>query len=460
MPPRALLDEGYHVLTTDLGFAYDEHGQGEQEIFGTPYVSHLEIFGGGMCAQAVAFQATALWHNIAKGLYGIAEVSMLADPENPEWVHLGGMTADKLIEYFQSEQVKLGAQHQYVGGEPMPFPEQVTVFADAIFSYVSSGFPVVLPIDLGRMNGDSLSQEPVEGESIFRRNKLPTVLRAGLGPRHRPHATLVVGAHRKSRKREFVLNDPASFPFLKCSGDQLAHARRYVEGSQHRLGPLSFIPVTPPEIRLPLLMARDELPIQIGLIEIAERLQYSGPRELRMKPSPDLGHFRLFDFGQTETHPDRFQNAPPRIPSRWSSADLPDDAVRFLWAMRDEGFLPRRWCWVQHRRMHGAMMQGALWIWDACLPPPTETNLTSNLRRYLLGFCIKEDGSWSRRLPVCISRSDDAELAPCARISTIAGGFAHPQREGTTAAEDVHAAALDRDHSPVRISDAVDGHGA
>lgn len=415
VPPHALLDEGYHVLTTDLGFAYDEQGEDEREIYGTPYVSHLEIFGGGMCAQAVAFQATALWHNIAKGLYGIAEISMLADPDDAEWIHLGGMTPDKLTQYFRHEQVRLGAQHQYVGGDNyVPFPEQVTVFGDALFSYVSSGMPVVLPIDLGRMNGDSLSEREVHGISIFRRNRLPTILRSGLGPRRRPHAVLIVGAHRTSRQREFIVNDPATYPFLRCSGEQLAQARRYAEGSHDRLGPLSFIPVTPPEIRLPLLNARDELPVQIGLYEIAERLQYSGPREMRMKPSPYLGHFRLFDFGATQSHPNRFQNTPgvrDDTPSSvWNSGDLPTDAVQFLWTMREEGYVPRKWCWVQHRKMSGSGVQAALWIWDACLPPPTEANLDSTVGNYFLGFCVKENGLWSRKRPErATSRCVEAE---------------------------------------------------
>ncbi len=382
-PPPAMVAEGYHILTTELGLAYGEHGQ----LHGTPYMSHLEIFGGGMCAQAAASQATALWNHCAKALYSVSEITLLGDDHDPEWIDLGGMTPDKLTRYFRSPRVGLMAQHQYVdtlvSGE-----EQTRQFGDALFAYVSSGVPVILPVDIGRMNGTSLGGVGVDGVSVFDRNRLARVHREGWSvTRAHPHTILVVGVNTVTDEREFLVNDPATFPFLKASARQLAAARRYATaGSRLKLGPLSFIPVLPAEVMLPLHNVRDYPPVRLGLAHIAEvalehtdlgRLLIGGPVE-------DLGRFRLFDFAQSQPNQERFTS---------HSAGFPHAVVSYLRDLVVRGVLPKKWCWAQYTRHRGTDRE-SVWIWDATLEPPTSTDRIDP-DEFLLAVCVRDLGAWS-----------------------------------------------------------------
>jgi hypothetical protein len=95
-PPTWLDQRKYHVLTTELGLAYGEHG----EIHGTPFVNHVRL-GGGWCAQAVCLMATALCQETARGIYGVAEITALASDQDSSVLDLGGMTPDKICNYFK-----------------------------------------------------------------------------------------------------------------------------------------------------------------------------------------------------------------------------------------------------------------------------------------------------------------------------------------------------------------------
>jgi hypothetical protein len=69
----------YQVVTTDLARWYAESGPDN----GTSFVTHFPV-GGGMCAQAVCFMASALLHDYANGVFGVAEVTMLSSEFNDE----------------------------------------------------------------------------------------------------------------------------------------------------------------------------------------------------------------------------------------------------------------------------------------------------------------------------------------------------------------------------------------
>lgn len=386
-PPKKFTDAGYHILTAALGAAYGE----DAKLHGTPYASHLEIFGGGMCAQAVAFQATALWPDCTMGIYGIAEITFLADQGEPEWTDLGGMTPDRLIRYFVSEHVGLNAQLQFVSGRLDPL-KQVNLFSDVMYAYVVSGIPVLVPMDLGRMNGRELPGIPVRGQSILERNELPEQYRQGWQkPRPRPHVVLVSGVHKTESKREFLINDPATFPFLKASGPQLAEARWYTSGNKRRLDSLSIIAVTPSEIKLPLLNIRDGQIIRIGLLKIAEDIQQCGPPGLpRFKePLYEPGEFRLIDLSFSQPNSERFEAA---------ACGIPDDVINHLRELVDLGHVPKRWCWVQYKKHKHGEFGESLWIWDATREAPTPTDVFPE-GQYLLAVAGRKGTQWTLSLP-------------------------------------------------------------
>ena len=82
--PTRLKD--FHVLREKLGKIYGE----EYDIPGTPYIRHIDLAGGGLCAQAVCFMATLLLHRYARGVYGLADITILAKKERPREYTAGG----------------------------------------------------------------------------------------------------------------------------------------------------------------------------------------------------------------------------------------------------------------------------------------------------------------------------------------------------------------------------------
>ena len=160
-PPEKLRSDGYHVLTTELGRAYGER----TEIKGTPFVNHIRL-GGGMCAQAVCFMATALLQHAVRGIYGVAEITALASPQKERHLDLGGMTPEKICRFFDHPRVGLSSLPQRVfirDDEVGADSRAVRHSAEVLRAYLLSDIPVVLLVDFGRMCG--VSYELVEPET-------------------------------------------------------------------------------------------------------------------------------------------------------------------------------------------------------------------------------------------------------------------------------------------------------
>ncbi len=158
--PERLAREQYHVLTTELGLAYGER----KPIRGTPFVNHIRL-GGGMCAQAVCFMATALLQQAARGIYGVAEITTLASADEERRIDLGGMTPDKMCHYFNHPGVGLSALPQRIGvpdGDVDLKGISLRRFAGALRAYLLSDVPVILRVDLGRMCGISFEMAEME----------------------------------------------------------------------------------------------------------------------------------------------------------------------------------------------------------------------------------------------------------------------------------------------------------
>lgn len=355
--------ESYHLLETDLGKYYDE----PQISMGMPYMSHVQLFAGGMCAQAVAYQATAIQHRYANGVYGQAEITILSAAPESEWIDLGGMTTGRLKKYFNHKQVGLSALPQGPFGSLGNSREND--FLGAIESYVLSNQPVILPVDFG---------EIISGKHDFGIKIDEEEGNVNQGPL--PHAIIVVGCGMKDGQRSFVFNDPTTLPFLTASEHSLAElSLAHEENREYEL-----MPVAPAPVKLPLLGLSSENN-EFGLYGIIETIQFR-------KDFPH-GH----GVGRADGDQFRLINlAEPADQLKWRSvgespaeADL-DSMLRNL-----KMELPNQWYWIQLRRLGEELVSV---LWDATQDPfdPHEVheNLTSNLGDYLSAVAkIRSDGT-------------------------------------------------------------------
>lgn len=174
--------QGFETLLTELGRACGEPSR----ILGTPYVRHIELAGGGLCAQACCYMATVLRQEDAKGVWSIAEITALVgrhttSEDASQYLVLTGMTLQETVQYFQHlDKVDLGAiwQRTLLGPQPQyPGKDYAKPFGDSLRAYLRSGMPVLLPLDSGRMQGVP-GQVPILGESIFSSNGIPPRLRS------------------------------------------------------------------------------------------------------------------------------------------------------------------------------------------------------------------------------------------------------------------------------------------
>ena len=126
-----------------------------------------------MCAQAACFMATSLMHGVANGIFGVPEITALAKGEAAEELLLGGMGHFDILSYFRHPSVGLWASHQTtawlqplfkgqflltacvdpVSRENRDELQMVDLCGFVLNSYVMSGMPVIVPLDMGRMEG-------------------------------------------------------------------------------------------------------------------------------------------------------------------------------------------------------------------------------------------------------------------------------------------------------------------
>lgn len=427
--PSSLPRSEYHLLTVELGLAYGEH----ERIEGTPFVTHIRL-GGGLCAQAVCFLATALHQSTARGIYGVGEITALASDEDARTINLEGMTPDRICAYFNHPKVGLSAWR-----ETIPYSEPgIWKFTEALRSYALSDVPVILCLDLGRMCGVKYvrrdGQKVAESEHtyLFADNGLSQELMKQIETSHndciqpgkikmRHHTVLLVGARRDRdvldvTSAEFVLHDPSTYPFLKATARRLADVRVYDErkwmpqqtgnADEDMLGPIQFIPVAPREVRLPLTYATSHGRTFLGLVDIA--VSICEDRSLPQLPTfawplDPQGGIRLVDL--------RWCESPQRVDIRFARrlAEVPSagnddmDASRKdvrgkLEQLVKQGEIPARWCWIQYgpaEQADGKQLNAA-WVWDATVPPPPEPKLpVHELReKYLLALLVAADDGW------------------------------------------------------------------
>ena len=411
-------ENGFHFLTANLGNEYGEDFDGPL----VPFVTHISV-GGGLCAQASCFMSLCLTD--CKQVLGISEITKLAwadqakpaaptgklaevtpavgKPSNPAKntqrdgvIKIIGLSSERMAAFFTKEEIGLDAQLQTMAGENN---ERFIKFA--IQTYIANQIPLNAILSISRMQGSHLKQvhsnkqlQPILKLNGYEfddddRSQLPIGLvepDQDDDPPQNPndhHCVVIVGASEK----KVCINDPATFPFIEASFQQLYDARAYMpkqrdeaicgeaidqmrtidpaESHDQKLPPFRFVSVTPREVKLPLLdfviNKRDDektlvdiISGQIGLLRLAfdtqqeERLQMKQPDAI----VPNIGRYFLV---QKRTG----DNDAVQLISR--RAGLPD----FDWSLVTG--IPDDWYWVQsvkhpltledHRQM--------LWFWRA-----------------------------------------------------------------------------------------------
>lgn len=417
------------VLDAELGRAY---GEG-REIRGTPYIKHVELTGGGLCAQAVCFMATALRHDDpvdgvvpATAVYSLSEITTLAAADTLDEVTLTGLNHYGISRFF----FKSGAmdfpawQHVTTIIKVPKSPRDVMIkqFAQVLRAYILARISVILAVDgsrlagrpLGRLQHESTEPDgtrtwyatweasegalPKNGALLLHNGRVEHEVADIL--RHRPieplpHAILVVGCNADGT--QFVVNDPMSIPFMAADPDQLFLAGMYDETDRLSASTLGkpafenngmFFPVNPIEVRLPYFSASIDPNIlnqehnagvllglsknahrMQGLKEIAEELRIQCAEELPGKP-PEL---MLFGRPCPKSNPSiRLVRLNQISSAAGDREDLfnPLDTTRVMAQLTaNAGLSEQHWVWVEAVKYVTPDRQ-TIWVWDAQRRPP------------------------------------------------------------------------------------------
>ena len=367
LPPR--LPRGYQTIAREFGRAY---GEG-RSLIGIPFVRSMAL--SGLCAQAVCFMATASLHRESTGVHGISEITRYADGSDRLELKVSGLSLRGMQTYFAN--VNLGARTISFSGLGtvdglLQGGSLRAAYLAAVKGCLRSGFPVIFPMDLGRMAGirspyfanDPLGTQP----SILTRNRLSQDrVPGGRKPRSRRHAILAVGFAGD----DVLLNDPTFLPLMEASFDQLFLARPYAASKSKagkpmsKLADFSVLPVLPLAVKLPLAQRIDDR--APGLLNLAyavhQRLaRQSGrsvfsfhPGELLLARPCSDGE-RIIAFGNEFFGTDFW---PRRLVEEWKTK------------------LGDRWIWFQ-------AVGHEIWLWDAQFNPDRATQVEDQAREALL----------------------------------------------------------------------------
>jgi|GEM_PF-2402951 len=232
----------FTVITTTLAGLYGEEGP----ECGVPFVTHFPI-GGGLCAQAIAFQATLLRYRECKALFGVSEITLLANddvrdngvlsiPGASSYLNFSGLRTSQISAFFNHPAVGLGTTPQrlfYVRDAQA----RLLRWKAALLAFLGSGIPVIVTVDPTRM------------APMFKHDFPAAILPRYRSDQPSQHCVLAVGFCRDSN--EVLLNDPSTFPLLRCRIDDL-----YCMAPQQYGGPNDvLLPIHDAPGHLPLLDA-------------------------------------------------------------------------------------------------------------------------------------------------------------------------------------------------------------
>ena len=413
LPVPDRIEDIYYVLKKKLGIIYGE----PLDILGTPYIRHIDMAGGGLCAQAACFIATLLLNNYANGIFGIADITTIASGIRRRELILSGLNYDAISRYFESDEVGLRGVWQ----RPDSWGDTVIEgFSKPIRSYLLSGCPVILPTDLGRSRGIYNNVLPeYEEKSIYDSNFDPEISpELKLEPlsthdfehdRPQHHAVVIVGCSRDDTNNSFVFHDPTVMPYMTATATQLIDAFCYTNDLMDGLIPPFFLPITPSEVLMSLSswhsvadVSSDKwweyhLDGRNGLLQLAQRLQVNNLGTLPVfttlsdSEQYDPGIFRLLQISQIGTF-DFIEEC------LFHEGDSITDAVDSL--MTNQGISKDHWVWLQYSdncKFNDHRCK-SVWIWNAQQKVPDSINDANELSCLIAVFVSKQK-SWQQIYP-------------------------------------------------------------
>ena len=251
-------------------------------------------------------------------------------------------------------------------------------FKRALRCYLLSGFPVLLPVDFGRMQGYP-SRARLEEDylltirNICQENALTPDPRWICQPNQEyPHAILLVGCAEDPVSSEFLFHDPARFPFMKGSAEFLFEASAYVRGAKVPMSEIAsgtFVPIVPGRIKMPLtnwLPSERSKASGDGIMQLADLLQnglttfptVAPDCAIRLTPLKEKMIDRLLQSA-IPVHPDVRSKVLEIVRKRWETKGDPS------------------WVWLQWDAT-------SAWLWNAELPGLlTHANDAAEAQTYL-----------------------------------------------------------------------------
>ncbi len=410
---------GFQRLSCQLGRAYGEEATVPS---GTPFMQHVDI-GGGMCAQACLQMAICLQHKHASIIPSVAELTALAERGRrgrqgeiePGEIRLKGLKSMQIVDVLCNPLIGLNGCMESAGldAEDPDYELDGTPFLSFVLAtYLESQVPVIALVRLARLAGIE-GTEDEQRQSIYKTNRLPFRPQASDATSVRDHAVLLVGVRRGTADHDFLINDPAMFPFLHGTGRQLCDSRNVVQPE------LQFIPVLPSGVVLSLLGSTPrpgqgflEESHPGALLWMAKSMQR--PRARLRSPKTggfgDLplvpqdwcwpGQFRLVDWRQSE---DELLVSCASLFGGHTDANRRRLTIQWIREMRQN---PRhqagRWKWMQSigpARQLNAGDWGQLWVWDAqCRFPNPASSLLNTAYSSVEGVYDRGAGCF-RRFP-------------------------------------------------------------
>lgn len=348
VPPQLTYE--YHCLTSEMAGVYNEESPGR----GTPYVSQLEWLGGGVCAECAAATSVQLLFEYCECVHGVAEVKSLSNSDPVDMLDSGGMYPESLVRYLRRQPPGPGLWGAVLTTERpatkalgRDFRIESRDLSWALRCYVASGIPVILPVDLSRMNGGFLGIEDysnTQRKDILTKNNAPASIAIDGWPTHdngddtedgialrvREHMVVVAGigksgttSLRPANDERFVIHDSATLPFLRASGQDLFDV---VSGDDRER---VLLPVTPAKAQVPLLPVESADSVR-SVSEVAywlQRCDESSPYYVDYEYHFDIGTFRLVDLSTWDSS-QSYEDLPPNF--YCDSEDFPSLIVREL----------------------------------------------------------------------------------------------------------------------------------
>lgn len=381
-PLRLIEKYGFNFLKVNeekLFQAYSETlEKTEPPAIFTPF-AQPSAMGGGQCAQASCFTATAILSHCSSSLCGIAEITAYAHPVECCEFSISGLTQFKMNRYFESVGLRMSVQSTYKDGVVSLLEDERLNLATSLRSYLNSNMPVIYPVDCRRMQDGK-----VYSENGLKLKK--TIVRK------EPHVVTLVGFQKDLNY--FAFHDPAFLPYMTISITNLADVSCDRDDQIQLRDAGVFMPVTPAEVRMPLgwqrIQTQDggQFEPHIGLLTISSTLKKINRLGFPQKRSEQLSKMP-FILAQ-KLAPENFDALFRTVEEKFHSKTWVDNLVNEANNLISEIKLKRKW---QRDKWHWfEIFYDGVLIWNAELSPPKKMpQPNSKCFDFLVGLVVQRN---------------------------------------------------------------------